>query len=89
MKLTSGYLDEELKMQDKNSMNLIHGLDTVQCAYYLGSTQVKGIDFDSLTREREGIKESKFKDPKVGTRSKIGEKEHVTWARSTSGAGRF
>ena len=26
---------------------------------------MKGIDFDSLTREREGIKESKSKDPKL------------------------
>jgi hypothetical protein len=48
-------------MQDSNLASLIHGFDTVQCAYYLGMTKVRGLDFDSLTREREGIRESKSK----------------------------
>ncbi len=52
------------KMENKSFDNLIHGFDTLQCAYYLESNGKKGIDFELLTREREGIKQAKSKEPK-------------------------
>ncbi len=51
------------KMENKNFDNLIHGFDTVQCAYFMES-KGKGIDFELLTREREAIKQTKSKEPK-------------------------
>jgi hypothetical protein len=50
-------------MQDTQFENLIHGFDTVQCAYFMES-RGKGIDFELLTREREDIKRTKSKEPK-------------------------
>ncbi len=52
------------KMEDKTFDILIHGFDTVQCAYFLESTRKRGIDFELLTREREGIKQTRSKEPK-------------------------
>ncbi len=52
------------KMENKSFDNLIHGFDTVQCAYFLESARKKGIDFELLTREREAIKQTRSKDPK-------------------------
>jgi len=43
---------------------LIHGFDTLQCAYYLESTKKEGIDFELLTRGRESIKQTKGKEPR-------------------------
>jgi hypothetical protein len=51
-------------MENKGVKNLIHGFDTIQCAYFLESTKKRGIDFELLTREREGIKQTKAKEPK-------------------------
>ncbi len=52
------------KMENKSFDILIHGFDTVQCAYFLESTLKRGIDFDLLTKERESIKQTKSKEPK-------------------------
>jgi hypothetical protein len=51
------------KMENKGFDYLIHGFDTLQCAYFMES-RGKGIDFELLTREREGIKQTKSKEPK-------------------------
>ena len=50
-------------MENKGFDNLIHGFDTVQCAYFMESRGT-GIDFELLTREREEIKKTKSKEPK-------------------------
>ena len=50
-------------MENKGFYNLMHGFDTVQCAYFMES-RGNGIDFGLLTREREGIKQTKSKEPK-------------------------
>jgi hypothetical protein len=42
-------------MQNKNFDNLIHGFDTIQCAYFLEWTRKGGIDFGWLIKEREPI----------------------------------
>jgi hypothetical protein len=49
-------------MENKNFDNLIHGFDTVQCAYFLESRR-KSINFEMLIREREGIKQARSKEP--------------------------
>jgi hypothetical protein len=51
-------------MENKTFEILIHGLDTVQCAYFLESTLKRGIDFELLIKERERIKQTKGKEPK-------------------------
>lgn len=45
---------------------LIHGFDTIQCAYFMESKR-KGIDFELLARERESIKRTKSKEPQKMT----------------------
>jgi hypothetical protein len=50
-------------MENKGFDNLIHGFDTVQCAYFLESNKRKSINFEMLIREREGIKQTKSKEP--------------------------
>ena len=52
------------KMENKSFNNLIHGFDTLQCAYYLEWTRKGGIDFEWLIKERESIKQTKSKEPK-------------------------
>lgn len=42
---------------------LLHGYDTLQCAYYLAKTDSPVIDFQRLAQEREAIRQSKFKEP--------------------------
>ncbi len=51
-------------MEKQKFEMLIHGFDTLQCAYFLESTKKKGIDFELLTREKEGIKKTKLKESK-------------------------
>ena len=51
------------KMENKGFDYLIHGFDTLQCAYFMES-KGKGIDFELLSREREGIRQTKSKEPK-------------------------
>ena len=57
-------INNEFKMVDQKFDLLIHGFDTVQCAYYLEWTRKGGIDFEWLIKEREGIKQTKSKEPK-------------------------
>ena len=42
---------------------LLHGIDTLQCAYYLARTDSNATDFQWLAQEREAIRQSKFKEP--------------------------
>ena len=56
-------------MENKSFDNLIHGFDTVQCAYFLESRR-EGIDFELLTRERENMKRTKSKEPQKITLGK-------------------
>ena len=54
-----------MKIVDEKSLEfLMHGFDTVQCAYFLEPAGKERIDFDWLTRERENIKQRKDKEPK-------------------------
>ncbi len=50
--------------EGKDFQILIHGIDTLQCAYFLESRKRKGIDFELLGREKESIKETRAKEPK-------------------------
>jgi hypothetical protein len=43
---------------------LIQGFDTLQCALFLESRKRKGINFELLGREKEGIKQTRAKEPK-------------------------
>ena len=51
-------------MESKGFQYLIQGFDTLQCAYYLGSRNRRGINFELLGREKEEIKQTKTKEPK-------------------------
>ena len=44
---------------------LLHGIDTIQCAYYLENhkNEVAHIDYALITRQKEYIRQSKKKDP--------------------------
>jgi hypothetical protein len=53
---------------------LLHGLDTVQCAYYLRAPAGKGFDFERLGVEKEILRQSKGKDPKL---VRLGEAEFL------------
>ncbi|MDP2242310.1 MAG: hypothetical protein Q8K18_19395 [Burkholderiales bacterium] len=44
---------------------LLFGHDTVQCAYYLRADDGSGIDFERLAIDREELRLSKLKEPKV------------------------
>lgn len=44
---------------------LLHGIDTLQCAYYLQAKAGSGIDFDFLTTEKESLRQSKSREPKA------------------------
>ncbi len=52
------------KMENKSFDILIHGFDTLQCAYFLEWARKGGIDFELLIKEREAIKQTKSKEPK-------------------------
>lgn len=43
--------------------HLLHGLDTVQCAYYLGAKGAGQIDFIRLRAHREQLRDARFHDP--------------------------
>jgi hypothetical protein len=51
-------------MEKKNFDSLIQGFDTLQCAYFLESRKRKGINFELLGREKEGIQQTRGKEPK-------------------------
>jgi hypothetical protein len=42
---------------------LLHGIDTLQCAYFLHSVEQQGIDFGHLAEQKESIRQSKNKNP--------------------------
>lgn len=42
---------------------LLHGFDTLQCAYFLRQSSADGIDFQSLAKQREEIRQTKMKEP--------------------------
>ncbi|HYL87761.1 MAG TPA: hypothetical protein VEU32_03230 [Burkholderiales bacterium] len=44
---------------------LLQGVDTVECAYYLRARAGRGIDFERLAVEKEMLRQSKGKDPKL------------------------
>lgn len=46
---------------------LVHGIDTVQCAYYLRPEGRCHIDFERLTAERERLRQNKEREPGVIT----------------------
>lgn len=50
-------------MENQKFKLLIHGMDTVQCAYYLQRTGTGCIDFQDLTEKKESIRHSKKRDP--------------------------
>lgn len=42
---------------------LLHGIDTLQCAYFLHAIERQGIDFGRLAELKESIRQSKSKNP--------------------------
>lgn len=42
---------------------LLHGIDTLQCAYFLQAPDRQGIDFQMLAEKKEEIRQSKAKNP--------------------------
>src|SRR3569832_2624791 len=46
---------------------LLHGYDTVACAYYLQrrDTAAGGIDFERLVAEKEALRRAKMREPKM------------------------
>lgn len=44
---------------------LLHGLDTVQCAYYLATGTARGIDFEELRVQREELRHAKVREPRL------------------------
>jgi len=50
-------------MKDFRYKLLLHGIDTVQCAYFLRQKESGGIDFPWLAQNREELRRSRFKEP--------------------------
>lgn len=52
-------------MDDQKPKLLLHGIDTIQCAYYLQKSESMGayIDYALLAEQKESIRQSKKKDP--------------------------
>jgi len=42
---------------------LLHGMDTIQCAYFLNAIDRQGVDFGELAELKESIRQSKSKNP--------------------------
>ena len=53
------------KMEKPNFEILIHGFDTVQCAYSMEQRRKGGIDFQFLREKKESIRELKSKEPRL------------------------
>ena len=51
-------------MNTQNYKLLLHGIDTLQCAYYLKPIKIEGIDFYSLAFQKEKLRKTKKKNPK-------------------------
>ena len=54
-------------MKSNNLKLLLHGIDTVQCAYYLEHRNMDAFEFFSLTTQKEKLQKSKYKNPKPVT----------------------
>jgi len=52
-----------MTMLNKIFNNLIHGFDTIQCAYSMEQRRQGGIDFNFLRQKKESIRELKNKEP--------------------------
>ena len=52
-------------MENSRYKLLLHGFDTLQCAYYLHGTGDSGIDFLELGARKEGLRNRKSKDPEM------------------------
>src|SRR5574341_160273 len=50
-------------MHDGPYKLLLHGIDTLQCAYFLAPTGSACLDFRWLTEQRESLRQMKFKEP--------------------------
>lgn len=50
-------------MDEKNIKLLLHGIDTLQCAYYCRPVGSKGMDFRRLNEQKEEVRQSKRKKP--------------------------
>ena len=50
----------------------MHGIDTVQCAYYLKPRNIDSIDFSSLATQKEMLRKTKKKNPKPITLGSCG-----------------
>lgn len=52
-------------MVENNYKLLLHGIDSLYCAYYLEHSGEASIDFQKLTEQKENLRQSKSKDPAV------------------------
>jgi hypothetical protein len=68
-------------MSNCNLKRLIHGHDTLECAYYLVAGQKSEINFDILALEKEYLRQNKNRDPKA---IKLGDKEFLLHPYGTS-----
>ncbi len=50
-------------MENQHLKLLLHGIDTLQCAYFLHAPERQGIDFQVLAEQKEEIRQSKSKNP--------------------------
>lgn len=50
-------------MEKESFKLLLHGIDTLQCAYYCSPVRPRGIDFRRLTEQKEDIRQTKKKNP--------------------------
>jgi len=50
-------------MEDRPCRLLLHGIDTLQCAYYLYPADPGKLDFESLRVMKEDLREAKVKEP--------------------------
>jgi len=57
--------DRRMVDENQNIKLLLHGIDTLQCAYYLqnGENREEFIDYAMLARQKESIRQSKRKEP--------------------------
>ena len=68
-------------MEEVGFRLLLHGIDTLQCAYYMKARNLGGISFERLLVERERIRESKKKEAIV---VRLGSSEFLLQGYGTS-----
>lgn len=54
-------------MEDAPYKLLLHGIDTLQCAYYLGPPSTKHLDFTKLAVIKEQLRMDKSREPRAVT----------------------